>query len=143
LDGFGDRTILSYHVRMSIEGIPHHAWSQDFADRTLSIEEALEMMMTRNQGGQSLEVSWKGCPTGWKGEAETSFMLLKGIMEVAGTMGSLLLVAVEGDRRHLPRIPTSLEMRKEHFGGSGSLRGEMPETTDSKPQRMIDSGFQS
>jgi hypothetical protein len=38
LDGFRDRTMLPYHVRLIIEGIPHHAWSQDIADRVLCDE---------------------------------------------------------------------------------------------------------
>jgi hypothetical protein len=27
LDDFGERSIILYHVRLSIEGIPQHAWN--------------------------------------------------------------------------------------------------------------------
>jgi hypothetical protein len=38
LDEFGDRTIIPYHVKLSIEGIPQHAWSQEIADKILCDE---------------------------------------------------------------------------------------------------------
>jgi hypothetical protein len=38
LDEFGDRVNLPYHVRLSIEGIPQHAWSHEIADRVLCDE---------------------------------------------------------------------------------------------------------
>jgi hypothetical protein len=38
LDRFGDRQIIPYHVRLCIEGIPHHAWSKQLADKVLCDE---------------------------------------------------------------------------------------------------------
>jgi hypothetical protein len=35
LDEFGDRAIVPYHVKLSIEGIPQHAWSQHIADKVI------------------------------------------------------------------------------------------------------------
>jgi hypothetical protein len=38
LDRFGDGALFPYHVRMNIEGIPHHAWYQDIAQKKLCDE---------------------------------------------------------------------------------------------------------
>jgi hypothetical protein len=38
LDHFGDREVLPFHVRLCIEGIPHHAWSKGIADVVLRDE---------------------------------------------------------------------------------------------------------
>jgi hypothetical protein len=38
LDEFGDRAIIPYHIRLCIEGIPQHAWTQEIADRVLCDE---------------------------------------------------------------------------------------------------------
>jgi hypothetical protein len=35
LDEFGERAIIPYHIRLSIEGIPHHAWYQEIADKVI------------------------------------------------------------------------------------------------------------
>jgi hypothetical protein len=35
LDDFREWVVLTYHVCISIEGIPHHAWSQELADMVL------------------------------------------------------------------------------------------------------------
>jgi hypothetical protein len=32
---FWDRTLIPYHVKISIEGLPHHAWFQRVADKVL------------------------------------------------------------------------------------------------------------
>jgi hypothetical protein len=37
-DEFGDRAIILYHIRLFIEGIPQHAWSQEIADKVLCDE---------------------------------------------------------------------------------------------------------
>jgi hypothetical protein len=38
LDEFAEKSIIPYHVKLSIEGIPHHAWSQEIADKILCDE---------------------------------------------------------------------------------------------------------
>jgi hypothetical protein len=38
LDRFGDRELLPYHVELSIEGIPHHAWFREIAEKILCDE---------------------------------------------------------------------------------------------------------
>jgi hypothetical protein len=38
LDRFGDRALFPYHVRIIIEGTPHHAWYQDIVQRILCDE---------------------------------------------------------------------------------------------------------
>jgi hypothetical protein len=38
LDRFGTRDIIPYHVRLSIEGLPHHVWSRDLANKVLCAE---------------------------------------------------------------------------------------------------------
>jgi hypothetical protein len=38
LDAFGDRSIIPYHVRLSLEGVPQHAWNQETADKILGDE---------------------------------------------------------------------------------------------------------
>jgi hypothetical protein len=35
MDQLGDKAIIPYHVKLSIEGIPQHAWSQDLVDKIL------------------------------------------------------------------------------------------------------------
>jgi hypothetical protein len=35
MDRLGDRAIIPYHVKLSIEGIPPHAWSQNLVDKIL------------------------------------------------------------------------------------------------------------
>jgi hypothetical protein len=35
LDEFGERAIIPYHVKLTLEGIPQHAWSQQLADKIL------------------------------------------------------------------------------------------------------------
>jgi hypothetical protein len=35
LDAFGGRSNVPFHVKLSLEGIPHHAWFQETADRIL------------------------------------------------------------------------------------------------------------
>jgi hypothetical protein len=38
IDKFGDRTNIPYHVKLSIEGIPQHAWSHEIAAKVLGDE---------------------------------------------------------------------------------------------------------
>jgi hypothetical protein len=38
LDEFAEKSIIPYHVKLSMEGIPHHAWSQEIADKILCDE---------------------------------------------------------------------------------------------------------
>jgi hypothetical protein len=38
LDEFGDRVMLPYHIKLCLEGIPHHAWSQEIVDKILCEE---------------------------------------------------------------------------------------------------------
>jgi hypothetical protein len=38
LDAFGDRSNIPYHIKLSIEGLPHHAWNQTIADKVLCDE---------------------------------------------------------------------------------------------------------
>jgi hypothetical protein len=38
LDKFGDRTIIPYHIRLSIEGMPHHASHQEVTEKVLCDE---------------------------------------------------------------------------------------------------------
>jgi hypothetical protein len=38
LDRFGDRELLPYHVELSLEGIPHHAWFREIAEKILCDE---------------------------------------------------------------------------------------------------------
>jgi hypothetical protein len=35
IDRFGERDFIPYHVKISLEGIPHHAWYQDVAGKIL------------------------------------------------------------------------------------------------------------
>jgi hypothetical protein len=35
LDEFGERSIIPYHVRLIIEGLPQHVWSQESANKVL------------------------------------------------------------------------------------------------------------
>jgi hypothetical protein len=37
-DRFGDHEVLSFHVKLSIEGLPHHAWFQYIVDKILCDE---------------------------------------------------------------------------------------------------------
>jgi hypothetical protein len=38
LDEFGERAMIPFHVRLSLEGIPQHAWSQELADKFMCDE---------------------------------------------------------------------------------------------------------
>jgi hypothetical protein len=38
LDEFRERSIVPYHIRLSIEGIPQHAWTQEIVDKALCDE---------------------------------------------------------------------------------------------------------
>jgi hypothetical protein len=38
LDDFSDKTIIPFHVKLSIEGIPQHVWSSEIADKVLCDE---------------------------------------------------------------------------------------------------------
>jgi hypothetical protein len=38
VDGFGGRTSILYHIRLSIEGIPQFAWCQEIANKILCDE---------------------------------------------------------------------------------------------------------
>jgi hypothetical protein len=38
IDRFGDRGLIPYHVKFSLEGIPQHAWSKETADLILGDE---------------------------------------------------------------------------------------------------------
>jgi hypothetical protein len=38
LDHFGERDVLPFHVRLSLEGIPHHVWNKEVADNVLGDE---------------------------------------------------------------------------------------------------------
>jgi hypothetical protein len=38
VDDFNERVNIPYHVKVSIEGLPHHAWSQDVAAKVLGDE---------------------------------------------------------------------------------------------------------
>ncbi|GJN32815.1 hypothetical protein PR202_gb21346 [Eleusine coracana subsp. coracana] len=38
LDRFGDRVNIPYHIKLSIEGLPQHAWSVEIADKVLCDE---------------------------------------------------------------------------------------------------------
>jgi hypothetical protein len=38
VDEFGNRLIIPYHVKLSIEGIPHHAWFKEVADKVVGDE---------------------------------------------------------------------------------------------------------
>jgi hypothetical protein len=40
LDDWGGRSNIPYHVKLSVEGIPQHAWTQEVVDRVL-YDEAL------------------------------------------------------------------------------------------------------
>jgi hypothetical protein len=44
LDELGDRTIIPYHVRLSIGGLPQHDWSQSVADKVLCDEAVIHHM---------------------------------------------------------------------------------------------------
>jgi hypothetical protein len=37
-DGFGEHTILPYHIKLSVEGLPHHAWFPETVDNILGDE---------------------------------------------------------------------------------------------------------
>jgi hypothetical protein len=37
-DRFGERVLIPYHVKVSLEGLPHHAWSIEMAERVLGDE---------------------------------------------------------------------------------------------------------
>jgi hypothetical protein len=38
IDRFGERELLPYHVKMSLEGMPQHAWCQEVAKKVLCDE---------------------------------------------------------------------------------------------------------
>jgi hypothetical protein len=38
LDEFAEPSIILYHVKLSIEGIPHHAWNQEVVEKVLCDE---------------------------------------------------------------------------------------------------------
>jgi hypothetical protein len=38
IDGIGERTSIPYHVKLNIEGIPQHAWTQEIADKVFCDE---------------------------------------------------------------------------------------------------------
>jgi hypothetical protein len=38
VDALGDRTIIPFHVKLSLEAIPQHAWSQEIAEKVLCDE---------------------------------------------------------------------------------------------------------
>jgi hypothetical protein len=38
LDEFGEHVVIPYHVRLSIEGLPQHAWNQEYAGLVLGDE---------------------------------------------------------------------------------------------------------
>jgi hypothetical protein len=38
VDQFRERTNMPYHVKLSIEGLPHHVWFPDIADRVVGDE---------------------------------------------------------------------------------------------------------
>jgi hypothetical protein len=38
IDDFGERVMLPFHVRLSLEGMTQHAWSQELADKILCDE---------------------------------------------------------------------------------------------------------
>jgi hypothetical protein len=35
VDHFGERVLLPFHVKLSLEGLPHHAWTQAMAKRVV------------------------------------------------------------------------------------------------------------
>jgi hypothetical protein len=38
IDHFGERVLIPFHVKLSIEGIPHHAWYQEIAEKIVGDE---------------------------------------------------------------------------------------------------------
>ena len=60
LDRFGDRDIFPYHVKLSIEGIPHHAWYQEIADKVLCDEAVIHHVeeVTRRRIDQRAYQCW-------------------------------------------------------------------------------------
>jgi hypothetical protein len=60
LDRFGDRKILSYLVRLSIEGIPQHAWVQEVANKVLCDEALIHLVEeeTLNRSDQRVYRCW-------------------------------------------------------------------------------------
>jgi hypothetical protein len=38
IDRFGEREIMPYHVKFCLEGIPHHAWLPEVAEKVLGDE---------------------------------------------------------------------------------------------------------
>jgi hypothetical protein len=40
IDNFGERDILPYHVKFCLEGVPHHAWLLEVAEKVL-VDEAI------------------------------------------------------------------------------------------------------
>jgi hypothetical protein len=63
LDEFGDRVILPYHVRLCIEGIPHHAWYPDIASKVLGDEAIIHHVEeeTRRRLDQRAYRCWAFC----------------------------------------------------------------------------------
>jgi hypothetical protein len=49
LDDFGERLIILYHVRLSIEGIPQHAWNREMADKVLCDEAMIHHVEERTR----------------------------------------------------------------------------------------------
>jgi hypothetical protein len=38
IDHFGERVLIPFHVKLSIEGIPHHVWYQEIAEKIVGDE---------------------------------------------------------------------------------------------------------
>ncbi|KAK3158167.1 hypothetical protein QOZ80_2AG0133740 [Eleusine coracana subsp. coracana] len=63
LDRFGDRASVPFHIKISIEGIPHHAWYQEIADKVLCDEAVIHFVDedTRNRVDLRAYNCWAFC----------------------------------------------------------------------------------
>jgi hypothetical protein len=60
---FGERVIIPYHVKLTIEGLPHHAWFQGIVDRVVGDEAIIHHVeqATRRKEDLRFFVCWAFC----------------------------------------------------------------------------------
>jgi hypothetical protein len=63
VDHFAERTVMPYHVKLSLEGLPQHAWFQEITDRVLYDEAVIHHVeqATRCRIDHRFYVCWAFC----------------------------------------------------------------------------------
>jgi hypothetical protein len=63
VDPFGERVLLPYHVKLSIEGLPHHAWLQDIVEKVVGDDAVIHHVdqSTRRRTYMRFFVCWAFC----------------------------------------------------------------------------------